>query len=152
MKFLDDNNILVLEKRGTVRLVSNGILQEQPILQVPVNAQGERGLLGVAFSNGSDNSNRDTTNTNTNVFLYYTEEDPLRNRIYKYQWEGETLINPTLIMDLSAGPRPNHNGGKIIIGPDSYLYAVIGDKNQDGQLQNFANGPPPDDTGSISLG
>jgi glucose/arabinose dehydrogenase len=149
MKFLDDNNILVLEKRGTVRLVSNGILQEQPILQVPVNAQGERGLLGVAFSNGSDNSNRDTTNTNTNVFLYYTEENPLRNRIYKYQWEGETLTNPTLIMDLSAGPRPNHNGGKIIIGPDSYLYAVIGDKNQDGQLQNFANGPPPDDTGSI---
>lgn len=40
MTFLDDNNILVLEKRGTVRLVSNGILQEQPILQVPVNAQG----------------------------------------------------------------------------------------------------------------
>jgi hypothetical protein len=31
---------LVLEKRGSVRLVSNGILQEQPILEVPVNAQG----------------------------------------------------------------------------------------------------------------
>ena len=57
------------------------------------------------FSNGCDNGNRDTTNTNTNVFLYYTEEDPLRNRIYKYQWDGETLTNPTLIMDLAAGPR-----------------------------------------------
>lgn len=146
MVFLDDNNILVLEKEGSIRLVSNGILQEQPILQVPVNAENERGLLGVAFSNSS-NDNQGTTNTN--VFLYYTEDDPLRNRIYKYQWNGETLINPSLILDLPAEPGPNHDGGKIIIGPDGYLYAVLGDLNHDGQLQNFPDGPPPDDTGSI---
>jgi aldose sugar dehydrogenase len=147
MAFIDDNNILVLEKRGNVRLVADGVLQEQPILRVPVNAEGESGLLGVAISNNSVSRNRDVTNTN--VFLYYTEANPLRNRIYKYQWDGETLTNPTLILDLPAGPRPNHNGGKMIIGPDGYLYAVIGDKNRDGQLQNFAEGPPPDDTGSI---
>jgi glucose/arabinose dehydrogenase len=146
MVFLDDNNILVLEKEGSVRLVSNGILQEQPILQVPTNAENERGLLGVAFSNSS-NDNQGTTNTD--VFLYYTEDDPLRNRIYKYQWNGETLINPSLILDLPALPGPNHDGGKIIIGPDGYLYAVLGDLNHDGQLQNFPDGPPPDDTGSI---
>lgn len=146
MVFLDDNNILVLEKEGSIRLVSNGILQEQPILQVPVNAESERGLLGVALSNVS-NGNQGTTNTD--VFLYYTEEDPLRNRIYKYQWNGETLINPSLILDLPAEPGPNHDGGKIIIGPDGYLYAVLGDLNHDGQLQNFPDGPPPDDTGSI---
>jgi glucose/arabinose dehydrogenase len=146
MAFLDDNNILVLEKEGSIRLVSNGILQEQPILQVPVNAESERGLLGVALSNGS-NGNQGTTNTD--VFLYYTEGDPLRNRIYKYQWNGETLINPSLILDLPAEPGPNHDGGKIIIGPDGYLYAVLGDLNHDGQLQNFPDGQPPDDTGSI---
>lgn len=146
MVFLDDNNILVLEKEGSIRLVSNGILQEQPILQVPVNTESERGLLGVALSNGS-NGNQGTANTD--VFLYYTEEDPLRNRIYKYQWNGETLINPSLILDLPAEPGPNHDGGKIIIGPDGYLYAVLGDLNHDGQLQNFPDGPPPDDTGSI---
>ena len=146
MVFLDDNNILVLEKEGSIRLVSNGILQEQPILQVPVNTESERGLLGVALSNGS-NGNQGIANTD--VFLYYTEEDPLRNRIYKYQWNGETLINPSLILDLPAEPGPNHDGGKIIIGPDGYLYAVLGDLNHDGQLQNFPDGPPPDDTGSI---
>jgi aldose sugar dehydrogenase len=145
MAFLDDNNILVLEKRGNVRLVANGILQERPILQVQVSAEGESGLLGVAIANGTV-SNRNITNAN--VFLYYTEADALRNRIYKYQWDGETLTNPTLILDLPAGPRPNHNGGKMIIGPDGYLYAVIGDKNRDGQLQNFADGPL-DDTGGI---
>src|SRR5919108_5026390 len=46
MAFLDENNIIVLEKEGNVR-------QEQPILQIPVDAEGERELLGVAISNGS---------------------------------------------------------------------------------------------------
>ena len=113
MVFQDENNILVLEKEGNIRLIANDILQEQPILQILVSTESERGLLGIATSNSSGGSPSDM-----NVFLYYTEGDPLRNRIYKYQWNGETLINPTLIMDLPAEPGPNHDGGKIIIGPD----------------------------------
>jgi aldose sugar dehydrogenase len=143
MIFLDDNNMLILEKDGQVRLVANGILQEQPVLQVSVSTESERGLLGITTSNGSSGQG------NTNVFLYYTEGDPLRNRVYKYQWNGQSLNNPDLILDLPAEPGPNHDGGKIIIGPDGYLYAIIGDLNHDGQLQNFPDGPPPDDTGSI---
>ena len=145
MIFLDDNDILVLEKDGQVRHVADGVLQEQPVLQIPVNAENERGLLGIAISNSSNSASPNTSN----IFLYYTEGDPLRNRIYKYQWNGETLINPVLILDLPADPGPNHDGGKIVIGQDGYLYAVIGDLNHDGQLQNFLDGPPPDDTGSI---
>jgi aldose sugar dehydrogenase len=137
MVFLD-NNILVLEKEGSVRLVSDGVLREEPVLQVPVNTENERGILGVAFDKDSNS-----------VFLYYTEADPLRNRIYKYQWDGQSLVNPTLLLDLPGEPGPNHDGGKIVIGPDGYLYAVIGDLNHDGQLQNFPGGPPPDDTSVI---
>jgi glucose/arabinose dehydrogenase len=138
MVFLDNNNILVLEKEGGVRLISNGILQEEPVLQVPVNTESERGLLGIAFDKNSNS-----------IFLYYTEADPLRNRVYKYQWNGQSLVNPALLLDLPAEPGPNHDGGKIVIGPDGYLYAVIGDLNHDGQLQNFPDGPPPDDTSII---
>jgi aldose sugar dehydrogenase len=142
MAFIDDNNILVLEKElGTVRLVSNGILQEEPVLEVDVNSRNERGLLGIAMMN------------NNNVFLYYTETsqngDQLRNRVYKYQWNEEKLVNPTLILDLPAIPGPNHDGGKLTIGPDNYLYAVIGDLNHMGKLQNIVDGPEPDDTGVI---
>src|SRR5918994_4322697 len=144
MAFLDNNNILVLEKEGNVRLISNGVLQEQPVLKVPVDTENERGLLGIAITNSSSNNG----NTKT-VFLYYTEADPLRNRVYKYQWNGQSLVDPTLILDLPGEPGPNHDGGKIVIGPDGYLYAVIGDLNHDGQLQNFPDGPPPDDTGVI---
>jgi glucose/arabinose dehydrogenase len=143
MIFLNKSNILVSEKEGNVRLVTNGVLQEQPILQVSAKAESERGLLGVASS--SDNNSPH----NTNIFLYYTGGDPVRNRVYKYQWNGETLVNPTLILDLPAAPGYIHVGGKIVIGPDGYLYAVIGDLNHYGKLQNFPDWPPPDDTGSI---
>lgn len=44
-----------------MRLVSNGILQEQPVLKVDVNSDNERGLLGIAIM------------TKDTVFLYYTE-------------------------------------------------------------------------------
>ena len=147
MAFIDNNNILVLEKEeGIVRLVSNGILQEQPVLKVDVNSDNERGLLGIAIMN------KDT------VFLYYTESssssednEPLKNRVYKYQWneEEKILVNPKLILDLPAIPGPNHDGGKLAIGPENYLYAVIGDLNHDGKLQNILDGPKPDDTGVI---
>ena len=147
MAFIDKNNILVLEKEeGTVRLVSNGLLQEQPVLKVDVNSDSERGLLGIAIKN------KDT------VFLYYTESssssediESLKNRVYKYQWneEEKILVNPKLILDLPAIPGPNHDGGKLAIGPDNYLYAVIGDLNHDGKLQNIVDGPKPDDTGVI---
>jgi hypothetical protein len=49
MAFIDNNNILVLEKGGQVRLVSNGVLQDKPVLQVSVDTTSERGLLGIAI-------------------------------------------------------------------------------------------------------
>ena len=56
---------------------------------------------------------------------------------------------PTLILDLPATPGPNHNGGKLLLGPDQYLYTVIGDQNHRGLLQNIKDGPPPDNTSVI---
>ena len=52
MAFIDKNNILVLEKDGEVRLISNGVLQKHPALKVQVNTTSERGLLGIATVNG----------------------------------------------------------------------------------------------------
>jgi glucose/arabinose dehydrogenase len=151
MTFIDNNNILVLEKNeGTVRLVSNGILQEEPVLEVDVNTKAERGLLGIAIMN------KDA------IFLYYTEASKkdyndgnenaeIKNKIYKYQWDDEEriLVNPTLILELPATPGPDHVGGKMTIGPDNYLYVIIGDVKREGKLQNVVDGPDPDDTGVI---
>jgi glucose/arabinose dehydrogenase len=155
--FLDETNILILEKEGSVRLVSNGVLQDTPVLQIPVNSQNERGLLGVEVVNGSNISAGTAPNgvsLQSTVFLYFTEEGggedgELRNRVYKYQWNGQSLVNPTLILDLPAGPGTNHQGGKLIVGPDGYLYVVIGELQREGQLQNIQGGPAPDDSGVI---
>jgi glucose/arabinose dehydrogenase len=157
MAFIDNNNILVLEKGGQVRLVSSGVLQNNPVLQVPVDTESERGLLGIAVMNSTNTSTATSITANNNstkfVFLYYTESrgGDLRNKVYRYEWntQSQTLVNPTVILDLPALPGPNHDGGKLLIGPDHYLYAVIGDLNHRGKLQNIKNGPDPDDTSVI---
>ena len=145
--FLDENNILLLEKEGSVRLISNGQLQPQPLLQLEgVESNNERGLLGIEIMNNK-------------VFLYVTEsgaqvegiptEGDVRNRVYSYTWDGTSLTNPQLIADLPAGPGTNHQGGKLKIGPDNQLYVIVGEMQREGQLQNFQSGPAPDDTGVV---
>ena len=191
MAFLDRNNLLVLEKNGHVRLISNGILEKQPVLTLSVNTTAERGLLGIATlrrDDGSSNSNNHIDNpkaiksdinasekivnkkattttktiaattsniTHSEVFLYFTQSkpgEPLRNRVYRYDWNEQKhlLSNPDLLLDLPAMPGPYHNGGKMVIGPDHYLYVVIGNLNTgDGLLQNDKHGKEPDDTSVI---
>jgi aldose sugar dehydrogenase len=53
MAFIDNNKLLVLERSGSVRLISDGILHDQPVLTVPVDTDGERGLLGIATASDS---------------------------------------------------------------------------------------------------
>src|SRR5207247_961272 len=130
MVFLDESNSLVLEKKsGNVLLVSNGVLQKHPILKVHVDHTTLtccRGLLGIAVTNINSTHFQ-------NVFLYYSElldgKNSVRNRLYRYTWNGESLIDPVLILDLPSTPGPNHPGGKIAIGSDRYLFMVIGDLN-----------------------
>jgi glucose/arabinose dehydrogenase len=147
MEFLDNDDIVITQKdNGRVRLVSNGVLQPQSILQVPVVNNSERGLLGVAIANTT------TTSTTKTVFLYYTEPvgEQVKNRLYRYEWNGTgNLTGGQLILDLPGEPGPNHDGGKIAIGPDRMLYTVVGDLNRDGMLQNVVDGPLPDDTSVI---
>jgi glucose/arabinose dehydrogenase len=160
MSFVDDNKILVLEKNtGLVRLISHGVLQDKPVLRLPIDNKAEHGLLGIAVLQKNNNK---TDVVNADVFLYFTtkpmnknkstitNDDQLRNRIYKYDWNGRSLINPTLILDLPAIPGPYHNGGKLIIGPDHYLYTVLGDLGgPKTEAQNNKTGPAADGTGGI---
>src|ERR687884_2061004 len=67
MAFLGPNDILVLEKdTGIVHRIVNGKMLPEPVLQVPVATEGERGLLGIAITK-HDNSG------SAYVFLYYTQ-------------------------------------------------------------------------------
>ena len=149
--FLNDsgNNTLVIEKKGNVRLISDGVVQETPILTFNVDFQSERGLLGTEVLKKDGN---------TFVFFYVTERssepsngdsENLRHRVYSFMWDGNKLTDQTLLLDLPALPGPNHDGGKITTGKDGQLYVVIGDLNHRSKLQNMENGNDPDLTGSI---
>lgn len=137
MLFLDQNNILVLEKDGNVRLVSNGMLQAQPLVSLTVDSKNERGLLGAERVGES-------------VFLYATVKDgEVINRIYKYTLAGAELTNEEVFMDLPGTPATNHQGGKLAVSNDGYLYSVTGELQRDGKDQNIVNGPDPDFSGAI---
>lgn len=154
MAFLGQNDILVLEKdNGTVRRIVNGHILEEPLLDVNVANQWERGMLGMAISKSEDTYfNR--------VFLYYTEAQtkdgddtregkvPLGNRLYRYDLYDNKLINPKLLLDLPASPN-SHNGGPVVIGNDKNVYLLIGDIGQETKTQNFENGPDSNGTGVI---
>jgi aldose sugar dehydrogenase len=149
MAFIGPDDLLVLQKNdGKVRRVTGGILQAGEVLDVAVNSDSERGLLGIALHPDFAN--------NHFVYLYYTESgtgsdggSPLGNRVYRYTWDGNFLTSPHLILDLPVTPGPNHNGGIISFGPDGKLYVINGDLNRNGQLQNFSGGAAPDNTSVI---
>jgi glucose/arabinose dehydrogenase len=155
MAFLDEDTILVLEKdNGRVRVIEDGELQPEPLLDVAIANDGERGMLGIAVSKEND--------TTTYVFLYFTESGggadgddmqgvpPAGNRLYRYELQGNQLVNPMLLLDLPALPGPRYNGGPVLIGPDNNVYVIIGDVGgHTTMVQNFENSPGADGTSGI---
>ncbi len=173
MTFLGANDILLLNKNnGIVHRIVNGVLLNEPLLDVNVANKRERGMLGIATITPSI-QNYDKDDITKYVFLYYTESnkdgndvcplayycepsnDPLGNRLYRYELQDEKLVNPKLFLDLPATPGPIHNGGAVEIGPDNNVYVTIGDVHGHAdnisktKAQNFQNGSDPDGRSGI---
>jgi glucose/arabinose dehydrogenase len=104
--FLAEDDILVIEKNtGQVKRILDGKVLNEPVLDVNVASESERGLLGIAILNTQGLTNADMITTNNDksqennlnneevkVFLFYTETqdidngDILGNRLYKYDF------------------------------------------------------------------
>lgn len=177
MTFLNPNEILVLEKdNGKVLRVVNGNVSESAVLNLNVNHLNERGLLGMALQNKSLGTQDERAETKY-VFLFYTEsrqasnstqstrvnnitnckilqcqENQYSNRLYRYEYKDNKLVNPKLLIEIpiywNNRVYPTtysailegesnwlhyplregiHQGGKIVIGPDNYIYLATGD-------------------------
>jgi aldose sugar dehydrogenase len=164
LAFLGPNDILVLEKNsGNVLRILDGNLIKKPLLHVNVPTQFlEWGLLGIAISKQQTNTAGSDVagQAHTYVFLYYTKSTAnprvsAGNHLYRYELVNNQLINPVDLLNLpSNAPDPlvesNHNGGKVLIGPDNNIYTVIGDVgSHDGQAQNNKIGKKLDGTSGI---
>lgn len=86
---------------------------------------GEGGLLGVAVLAEAGGT--------ADVALYATTADD--NRVLRGTLDGTTLgaLTPVLTGIPRAG---NHDGGRLAVGPDGYLYVTTGDAGQPGRAQD----------------
>lgn len=120
LAFLPDGSALVTERdSGTVSRVRDGTVT--PIGSVPeTTPTGEGGLLGVAVS--------PTFARDSLVYLYVTTGED--NRVLATTYDGSRLgdLRP-ILTGIPAGSI--HDGGRLAIGPDGYLYVSTGETGQD---------------------
>lgn len=125
--------IFILEKKGLVRVISNGQLLATPFLDIHDRAGStgsEQGLLGIAFhpnfmQNGFfyvdyTNNNGDTTISRFSAGPSAAPSDQVAD-----------AASEKILLTIKQ-PFANHNGGHILFGPDGMLYIGMGDGGSGG--------------------
>ncbi len=135
MGFIGRDDFLICQKNsGQVVRVTGGQIAGV-VLDLPVNFDVYRGLLGLAvdprfWSNGF-------------VYLYYSraEQDGgpwLENRVARFRWDGQRLdpASETVLVSFTADSdqsnRSGCEGGTLTFGPDGKLYGTVGDLTRGG--------------------
>jgi aldose sugar dehydrogenase len=178
MTFLGKDILILNKNNGSVYRIANGGTLDSLLLDVNVANKRERGLLGITVSKNAGKEyiflyyteSKNTDGSDICPKGYYVPHDfqlpyghsfckpgtePLGNKLYRYELEGNRLINPKLLLDLPVAPGPSHNGGAIQIGPDQNVYVPIGDlqgwydRKVSTRAQNFQNGTNPDGRAGI---
>ncbi len=128
--------LYIVEKRGVIRVVLNGVIANQQFLSIEGLAMdsGERGLLGLAFHPQYPDSNY--------IYVNYVIEGTMTTRIARFTVPASTPDNADetsirILMDV-PGIQTNHKAGDLAFGPDGYLYITMGDGG---------GGGDPEDTG-----
>jgi glucose/arabinose dehydrogenase len=116
-------DLYVVEREGTVRIVRDGEVLSKPALDISdrVGSEGEeQGLLSIAFPPDFQSSRL--------VYAYYTGTDEDEHVVgYSVAADGSFdrgSERELLHMDDFAS---NHNGGLLLFGPDRQLYIGTGD-------------------------
>lgn len=136
LTFINDDILFLEKETGKIRHIKNDVLVEKPLWDFNVKKEGcecytESGLLGIAVFN-------------SDVYVYVTEEfgdeeKIYENRIYKFLWENNQLVNPVLLNILPADSNMHH-GGAMTVNSEGHVLAVIGDQEYGKKLGNFKNG------------
>ncbi|WP_020007307.1 PQQ-dependent sugar dehydrogenase [Salinicoccus albus] len=113
-----ENGFYVSDRDGGLVLVNDeGKMEQNLDLSTPVVSQSEGGQLG--FLRHPEDSDR--------AFLYHSyETDEYQNRVVELSREGESWVENDVVIENIPGSSV-HNGGRMQIGPDGYLYVTTGD-------------------------
>jgi glucose/arabinose dehydrogenase len=111
---------------GEIRIYNPANGSDISLVTIPnLQNQGERGLLGLALLPRS---------THLVLFAYATRlvNGTPTNQIIRI------ATNLTVIFSSNTPSQLNHNGGRVMFGPDDQLYAVIGDAQNPANSQDLA--------------
>lgn len=127
-----DGSIYFTERPGNIRVVdADGTLREKPIFQfsAPFISKSEGGLLGIVLDPDFEH--------NHYIYVYHTyqENKAIKNRVLRLVVEGDKAAIDKVLIDNIPGAS-NHNGGRIKIGPDGYLYITAGDRYEPSLAQD----------------
>jgi glucose/arabinose dehydrogenase len=140
LAFLPDGRILVTEKAGRLRVVSQGRLEPQPIGGVPqVTVHGQGGLHDVALHPQFEK--------NQLVYLAYAArgDDGVGTELARGRLAGNRLEAVQVLFRQSPkGRSGNHFGGRIVFDRAGYVYLTLGDRGEMARAQK-----PDDHAGSV---
>ena len=135
MELAPDGRIIVCQQGGSLRVIKNGVLLSTPFLTLSVDANGERGLLGIAFDPNFASNNF--------LYVYYTVSGtPRHNRVSRFTANGDVVVpgSEIIILELdNLTSATNHNGGAIHFGPDGKLYVAVGENATRENAQTLQN-------------
>jgi glucose/arabinose dehydrogenase len=124
-----DTQIYVVEQPGRVLVVSDEGSDVVLDITDRTSANGEQGLLGLAFHPTADVAYVDYIDGSGNTVVAEFAIDPSTGR-----------FDPASFREVLSVDQPytNHNGGKLAFGPDQLLYIGLGDGGSGGDPQRFA--------------
>ncbi len=131
LAFAADGRLFLTEQPGRVRVIDASGLRAEPVLDLTsIVPGGEAGMLGLAVD----------PNFLSNHFLYvfhsYNTPTGIKNRVIRLlENNNHASVDRVILDNIDGGMR--HNAGRIKIGPDSFLYAAVGDGSFGGE--NDAN-------------
>jgi glucose/arabinose dehydrogenase len=127
-----DGRIFVLQRTGEIKIFKNGQLLPQLFADLPSEASGDRGMIGIAFDPDFGISNND-------VYFYYTGHD-LLNHLVRFDASGDVGTNgPYPIFQTQSPSQLLHVGGSVRFGPDGKLYVAVGDNGYPPNAQDLSN-------------